>query len=323
MKGRTYGLFAFILVFLLLPGKQNINPQISREGTGTPMSVAVYELDNTGIDESTAVVVSDLLFSFMREQRNYTINLMGKTKEEAVSSGTVASETAGYDFILSGKLSPDTEGIRLELLLTGGSPATERFLSRTYENQNKLMLGTRLLVRELFDSTGVLSGTSVSGKEETAGTATASQKPEEDGQKPENGIHNTYEDIPLHNIQSLDSLTGSWNGETGIEKIMILRGGRGAAVFSSGFSLMINMSIQNGELIVVQKGKSSPLQFIDLPDPVAEKAAEQAPPLQWRFRISGDGKILAGEKDSVQITHDGQTILSMEPKTEKVAWIRN
>lgn len=317
MSRKDSRFYALLLAFFLLPWWKILNAQVSQETAGSAMSVAVYQLENNGIDDSTALVVSDLLFSFMKEQKNYTITLMGKTLDEAVSSGSIKTETTGHDFVFSGKLSQNAEGIQLELLLAGGTPKKERFLSRVYENQNKLMLGTRLLVRELFDSTGSAPETVVSSRKQPDDTITSPQP------QPQSGDQNTYGNIPLQNIQSLDSLAGSWNGETGIEKIMILRGGRGAAVFSSGFSLMINMTIQDGVLVVIQKGKSSPLQFVDLPDPVAEKAAEQAPPLKWRFRISEDGKILAGEKDSVQITHDGQTILSMDPKTEKVAWTRN
>lgn len=322
---------AFLLFFLLPAGTTWLQTggQVDAPSAPEPsLTVAVYRLENSGIDESTAVVVSDLLFSFMREQRNYRIDFMEKTKGQALSSGTIEEETENHDFIFSGKISAEPEGIRLELLLEGGKPAAERFVSRVYENQNKLMLGTRLLVRELFDAQATAlrppdkpreteaSPPDKSGGGQTTGGAETSARETE-------GESSAFERIAFSSVSSLDALAGSWNGESGIEKIMILRGGRGAAIFSSGFSLMLNLSIKDGELVVSQKGKSSPLQFLDVPDVIAVQAAEQAPPLEWKFRISEDGKILAGEKKSVHIVHDGKTIISMDSKSEKVAWTRN
>lgn len=321
---------ALILLFLAVSSciRFPIAQSLQAEASSTPAaSVAVYRLENNGADDSTVLVVSDLLFSFIREMRDYNLDFINSTRSEAVLDDSAAEQEAAHDFIFYGRLSTLDDGIRLELFLAGKTPEESRFVSRVYENQNRLMLGTRLLVRELFDSSPVpgMQGVPHVASSAALEPSLTSPRPAEDeaSDEEDSGYAFDIEAINLTDVSSIDSLAGSWNGERGIEKIMILRGGRGAAVFSSGFSLMISLSIQNGELIVVQRGNSSPLQFVDLPDPVAEKAAEQAPPIEWRFRISDDGNILAGEKNSVQITHDGQNILSITEKTEQVAWFRN
>ena len=310
----------FFLFFAFAPAQ---SPQADLQPPPSPTqppaaSIAVYRLENVGADDSTATVVSDLLFSFMREMREYSLDYISSTRAEAEADGTAAAQEAAHDFVLYGRLSAGNEGITLELSLKARGAKDTRFVSRVYENQNKLMLGTRLLVRELFDSSPAPAAQDVP---RLASAAPLEPSPVGQAESEESAFD--FDAISLNDVASVDALAGSWNGERGIEKIMILRGGRGAAVFSSGFSLMLSLSIEDGELVVVQRGSSSPLQFVDLPDPVAEKAAEQAPPIEWHFRISDDGNILAGLKSSVQVTHDGRNILSMTEKTEQVAWIRN
>ncbi len=282
-------------------------------------SIAVYRLENSGADESTVLVASDLLFSFIREMRDYSLDFISSTRAEAESAGEALAQDASHDLALYGKILAAQGEITLELCLKGKGAET-RVISRTYENQNRLMLGTRLLVRELFESNPLQESLSLP----LAQSAAPPQEAEDVAplqQEEESALD--IEALALGDVLSVDALAGSWSAEQGIERIMILRGGRGAAVFSSGFSLMLSLSLEEGELVVLQRGRSSPLQFVDLPDPVAEKAAEQAPPIEWRFRISADGNILAGEKSNVQVAHDGQNILSITPTKEAVAWFRN
>jgi len=129
-------------------------------------------------------------------------------------------------------------------------------------------------------------------------------------------------DQNLVSVTSVDSLAGSWEGEPGIEKIMLLRGGRGVAVLSSGVSISLEVIVSNGDLVVRQKGNANPRQFDDLPDPVARQAANIAPPLEWRFLISRDQQTLLGTKKTVVIKNDGKNILTMENAEHEVSWIR-
>ena len=323
MKQKRINLLAFIFVFLIMQSFSRLSIAQSPAATA---SVAVYTIENSGADDSTVRVVSDLLFSFIREMRDYSLDFISSTRAEAEADGSAAAQDAAHGFAFFAKLSAKNDGITLELFLKNNGSSTSRAISRNYENQNKLMLGTRLLVRELFDSSpapGAQGIPRVSLSEvleppppSLGGDAAASGDQDERIAFDASSLH-------LNDVASVDALVGSWNGELGIEKIMILRGGRGAAVFSSGFSLMLSLSIKEGELVVVQRGHSSPLQFVDLPDPVAEKAAAQAPPIEWRLRISDDGNVLAGLKNTVHIAHDGQNILSITEKREQVSWVRN
>ena len=103
---------------------------------------------------------------------------------------------------------------------------------------------------------------------------------------------------------------------------MILRGGRGVAVLSSGVSMPLDLLLSDGILVVRQKGPSSIRQFIDLPDPVAKQAVSAAPPLEWYLMVSSDQKTLGGTKKTVLIKNDGKNILSMENLSLDVLWTR-
>ena len=118
-------------------------------------------------------------------------------------------------------------------------------------------------------------------------------------------------------------MAGSWHGEQGIDKILILRGGRGVAILSSGVSFSLEIRISGDDLIILQKGLISPLQFIDLPDQVAKQAAAIAPPLEWHFLASADNKKLSGTKKSVIIKNDGKNIISMDSVITDVLWSRD
>ena len=215
----------------------------------------------------------------------------------------------GTDYLFYGFLKEQPDGIRLELILKGGPDSVTRMISRVYENSNRILLESRMLVRTLFDQSVPLPDPSLnqenSSSPDTADAATGS---------PSDAL------IPVRNI---DSLAGSWHGEEGIEKIMLLRGGRGIAVLATGISISLDLVIAGDDLVIRQKGQINPRQFSDLPDTVARQASVIVPPLEWRFRVSADQKKLSGTKKTVMIRHDGQNILSMDPQTVDVSWLRD
>ncbi|HPA09337.1 MAG TPA: hypothetical protein PLV73_00795, partial [Treponemataceae bacterium] len=215
----------------------------------------------------------------------------------------------GTDYVFFGTISSQPDGIKLELVLKGGPLNVTRLISRVYENSNRILLESRMLVRDLFDQSVRLP--------DPDGPVHVQATPEV-----ETGDILPRTDQNLVSVTSVDSLAGSWEGEPGIEKIMLLRGGRGVAVLSSGVSISLEVIVSNGDLVVRQKGNANPRQFDDLPDPVARQAANIAPPLEWRFLISRDQQTLLGTKKTVVIKNDGKNILTMENAEHEVSWIR-
>lgn len=270
---------------------------------GLPV-VAAYSLSSTASNDTVAKTVNDLIFSFIRELRTYRILDM---RAEALPDDLGVPD--GTDYIFYGTLQDKSEGIRLELILKGGPYAVTRNISRVYENSNRILLESRMLVRDLFDQSVALP--------DPASEQIVQSTPEAPS---DSASGSGTELLPVRNI---NALTGSWRGEEGIEKIMILRGGRAVAVLVTGISISLELIISGDDLVIRQKGALNPRQFADLSDAVAKQAAVVAPPLEWRFLVSADQKKLSGTKKTVIIKNDGQNILSMENIVVDVVWLRD
>lgn len=261
-------------------------------------AVASYSLTPDQVPDHIAIGVNDLVFSFIRELRTYRV--LDMRKEPLPNDIGVPD---GSDYIFYGTIVGRSDGIKLELVLKGGPQMITRIISRVYDNSSKILLESRMLVRDLFDLSISLPD-------------------------PEFPLQETVKDEPVESetysaIESLDTLAGTWIGEPGIEKIMILRGGRGVVVLSSGISLSVELSVNGNDLYVKQKSALHMRQFLDLPDTVARKAVNVAPPLEWIMKLTSDQKKLSGIKKTVSIVNDGTDILSVKPDFLSVVWQRN
>ena len=106
----------------------------------------------------------------------------------------------------------------------------------------------------------------------------------------------------INNI-SIETLSGTWEGEEFIYKIVILRGGRGFVIYENGASMNISLKIENNNLIATQISKSNASYF---PEISREKALELAPsaePIKWTFNIKNSTE-LEGTKHTLAETDD-------------------
>lgn len=260
--------------------------------------VAAYTLSGDDVGEHIVATVNDLVFSFIRELRTYQIRDM---RRETLPRDLGVPD--GINYIFYGSIQGQSDGIKLELILKGGPFQITRIISRVFENTNRILLESRMLVRDLFDLTV--------------------QLPEPPPVQTNLAISPEQVTPPSNKVANLDSLAGTWTGERGVEKILILRGGRGVVVLSSGISLSVELGISGNELVVKQKSGVTSRQFLDLNDAVAKEAALLAPPLEWVFAISYDNAVLSGIKKNVSVKNDGITVLSISPLIENVEWKRN
>ncbi|UTC45313.1 hypothetical protein E4N72_01270 [Treponema vincentii] len=280
--GRKKAAYIALLLLISLPAVLSAIP-----------GVAVYQLQAPAIPEQTAQTVDNLVFSFIKELKTYTIFDLRKEPVPA----DFPADTA-IDYIFFGVLEEVPEGLKLELILKGRKDQFTRIISKVYGSINKILLDSRLLVFNLFDFSVPL--------EQIASTAPQSEPVAEFGY-----------------VETVDSLAGSWKGEPGLDRVMILRGGRGMAVFSSGVSVSLELKIDNGYLLVTQKGSLQPRQFLNLPDAIAQQAVQQTNPPQWRFLVSPDKKILSGTKVDAQIQYNETAIISVKYGTATVEWLRD
>lgn len=253
--------------------------------------VAAYSIASGDTGDYVGKTVNDLVFSFILEMRSYRVSDL---RTDPLPGDL--SVPPGMDYLFYGSLSQQPNGVRLELVLRGGPLDITRKISRVFENTNRVLLESRMLVRDLFDLSLNLP--------EPAAAAVPAK---------------TAADSPS---PSVDSLSGTWSGETGVEKIMILRGGRGIMILASGVSISLTLEYQDSVLVIRQKGALNPRQFLDLPDTVAREAAQTLQPPEWDLQSGSDRNVLSGIKKMTKVIHNGDSIVDTAPVEVAVEWRR-
>ncbi|MGP1439499.1 MAG: TP0183 family DNA metabolism protein [Treponema sp.] len=263
--------------------------------------VAFIKLDGQNVSNQLERAVNEVILSFTNEIKGYIIEDFSQTSEENINM------TGEFTYIFTGQIVGLDQGVRLELVLKNKQKQVVRSISKDYEGSNKILLESRLLVKDLFEGEDV---------------ATINEK---NDVQPEEKVESIQLDMTdFKPISSLDSLAGAWYGEDGeVEKIMIMRGGRGVAIWVSGISLLLDLKLEDGSLIVTQKGLPQPRQFIDLPDNIASLAAKATKPIVWQLHINQDLKILSGLKKTSTIKYNNNEIISVSEVSVPVKWHRN
>ena len=264
--------------------------------------IAYLHLEMDNVPPQLERTINEIILSFTAEIKGYVVEDFNVAKEEDIIS------SPDILYIFTGRMIGLMDGVRLELIFKNRKLEIVRYISKDYDGSNKILLDSRLLVKELFamqDNVNIDIASHVSN-----------------AHKKNDDIIETVEDAKL--ISNLDSLTGAWYGEDGeVEKIMIMRGGRGIAIWTSGISLLLELKLENGYLIVTQKGLPQPRQFIDLPDNIANLAAKSAKPIVWKLNVDQDLKILSGLKTTSTIKHNSKEIISISEVSIPVKWHRN
>lgn len=117
-------------------------------------------------------------------------------------------------------------------------------------------------------------------------------------------------------VTSTENLSGTWSGEDYIDKIVILRGGRGFVIFNNGASMTISVKLSGADVIITQNGRSNASFYPDLPRQNALTAALEAEPIEWKLTFA-DNNTLTGSKKTIKA--NGETF---EYNTIKVKWNR-
>ena len=103
-------------------------------------------------------------------------------------------------------------------------------------------------------------------------------------------------------IVSTEELSGTWGGEDNINKIVIMRGGRGFVIFNNGASMNITVELSGSgsakKVVVTQKGNSNASFYPELKRTAALSAAVSAKPIKWTLSLT-DNNTLKGTKDTL------------------------
>lgn len=123
------------------------------------------------------------------------------------------------------------------------------------------------------------------------------------------------------NSITTETLAGTWGGETYINKIVIMRGGRGFVIFNNGASMNISVKVtvsgSSNSVTIMQTSSSNASFFPELPRKAALELATNANPIQWHLTYNSDGS-LTGKKITVALNESNSTV----PAELPVKWIK-
>ena len=237
-----------------------------------PYNIDYYGIVSSEIDDNMAKMLSDLYYTQFQEISSF--NVTDKRTQDCLksipSNDSINSSNFSFYSIIT------KENAKWISNLTIKNKNLNHSVKKEFDSFYKILMEPKdILQASLKDL--VLQKTVVSTEEE-------SEQPQ----------------INLPQI-STEFLSGTWYGENNIDKIVIMRGGRGFVIFNNGASMNISVELSNASkktIKIKQNGRSNASFYPDLPRQVALKVAVNANPIEWNFELLDDNT-LKGKKSTL------------------------
>jgi hypothetical protein len=288
--------------------------------------VKVGDIDGQDISESERDTLERMVASYVVELGNFKVidakgtELALSEQEAAVNLSPESAKTGSLlspDFVLSGKIGRLGDAFVFSLENTKVKTGEKKSVYDSYPSVNDIVLKARSLTRRIF---GAEHGEAA----RSGGPAAANQAESDAARK---AAYPGAVSVPAAaSPLSLTLLIGTWSGDKGIETIRIYKGGKALATMSSGLSLRLKASVQDGRYLIEQDQPNVPALYASpsYSSAVAKEIAQKARPMRWIFQISEDRKTLSGIKESVAVQKKpgGELIINNEYAREAV-WTRD
>lgn len=256
-------------------------------------NIDYYGIIATNIDSNMAKMTSDLYFTQLNEIQNFTIN--DKRTEQSTFTDLDKTQFSEQNLSFFSELQKDStdEKWNVTFHIVDNKSKKEQTETKTYDSFYKILMEPKATLQESLKNLV---------------------------EKQNQNIEKQNISIETTKITSTENLSGTWKGENFIDKIVILRGGRGFVIFNNGASMNISLEIKNSQgeqkVFITQKGHSNASYFPDLPRKVALNAALSAEPITWDFSII-DNNTLKGTKNTLVADSD-----NYKPEKIAVTWNR-
>lgn len=258
----------------------------------------VYNIDYYGIvssevDENLYKMTSDLYYTQLSEINSFSItdkrseNHLSIAPEKEILSNTNLSFYA----VIEKKENSTTWVATLNLIDKKNS--LKRTDTKEYDSYYKILMEPKTMLQESLKK--LITNTSF-----------------------QTSVSEPVKNNKSLSISSIENLSGTWIGEKGISKIVIMRGGRGFVIFENGASMNINLSLNSKgtEVTITQNGKSNASFYPEIPRNLALNAAINATPIKWILSLS-DTKTLSGIKETLVLKDD-----KVNPGSVNVSWTK-
>lgn len=259
-------------------------------------TIDYFGIVGNGIDDNMSKMTSDLYYTQLSEINSYTVNdkRIGLRMSEIPDISEFEDGKISLYAVISKK--ENSSKWISTINLYDSSRKITLSEAKEYDSFYKILMEPKASLQETISSL-------LSGKGNIASTGPSSGG-EKTGSK----------------IQSTEFLSGTWGGEDSVDKIVIMRGGRGFVIFKNGSSMNITVEIKAEgsiqKIVITQNGKANASFFPELPREIALKEAVNADPIKWVLNLEDDDT-LSGTKSTL-ILNDG----AAQSGTLKVTWKR-
>lgn len=307
----------FSALFILLPVFSQKENQLWAQ-TQKKLNIDYYGIVSKEIDSNMSKMTSDLYFTQLCEINNLTV--FDKRQSETLTEQPDLENLSKDNFSFFAVISKKENSSAWISTITVIDKNDNSKLSETkeYDSFYKILMEPKSVLQDSLRNL-ILNNTE---NPNTTKISLSTPLVEKSSGSKEDATVNNKETILSGNskVSSTEFLSGTWNGESNIDKIVIMRGGRGFVIFANGASMNITVQLQNtnnsSQIIITQNGKPNASFFPELSRQVALKEAINAKPIQWTFSVTNDNT-LTGVKNTL-IENDGNAI----PTSIDVTWTR-
>lgn len=233
-----------------------------------------YQIDYYGIvcnqiDSNMSKMTSDLYYTQLSEITSFTVTDKRKDSSLSIAPDVSTLSDEKLSFYTEIKKNETTDTWLTTFYVIDKKNQEQHSKQKEYDSFYKILMESKNVLKEtikqLIENEGTSSSISLT--------------------KQNSSLNNSSRQTNLNNI-STENLSGTWVGEEFIDKIVILRGGRGFAIFKNGASMNISVEILSDNTIkITQKGKGNASFYPELPRNTALNAAISAPPIEWNLQI--------------------------------------
>ena len=279
----------FISLFLIIPALQ-----LYAQSYG----IDYYGIVSTEIDSNMSKMTSDLYYTQLSEINNFSVEDKRTTPSlsERPDAEVFSSNSLSFFTLINKDLNSDKW--ITTYYVVDKAHNEEHSKKKIYDSFYKILMESKDVlkdtIKQLIENDSSATAITASVQEKSASTASA--------------------------ITSTEELSGTWGGEENINKIVIMRGGRGFVIFNNGASMNITVELSgqdnNRQVLIKQKGNSNASFYPDLKRTAALTAAVSAAPIKWTLSLT-DTNTLKGVKDT--LLPDGD---SYKEGSINVTWTR-
>ena len=174
-----------------------------------PVNLDFYGIITTDADSNMMNMTEDM---FIKQLSEITTNVTDKRTEKNNLQNVLQTENSNTIFYIDIKKIPNTAGKWSSVFYIKNPQKKTNIYTKEYDSYYKILVESKYFLSEIFSNN--------------------------DAQKNKNQAQSTM------NFVSTEKIAGTWIGEKFVNKIVILRGGRGFVIFNNGASMNISINIQ-------------------------------------------------------------------------------